>query len=94
MKRVGIRQLKNRLSAYMRQVRRGASFLVTDRGKPVARIAPPPSEAEPRTMDQILQELAAAGHLRLAEKPGPLPDFDPIPSTGKPASQMIIEDRR
>ena len=41
MKTVGIRELKNRLSEYLRQVRSGESLLVTDRGEVVAEFSPP-----------------------------------------------------
>src|SRR5262245_6307461 len=41
MKTVGIRELKNRLSDYIRQVRSGENVLVTDRGEVVAELAPP-----------------------------------------------------
>lgn len=38
---VGVRELKNRLSAFLRQVRAGESVLVTDRGEVIAEISPP-----------------------------------------------------
>jgi antitoxin (DNA-binding transcriptional repressor) of toxin-antitoxin stability system len=41
MKTVGIRDLKNRLSEYLRQVRAGEHLLVTDRGDVVAEFSPP-----------------------------------------------------
>jgi prevent-host-death family protein len=41
---VGIREMKNRLSDYVRRVRRGETILVTDRGRVVARLAPPAAE--------------------------------------------------
>lgn len=41
MKTVGVRELKNRLSEYLRHVRAGESVLVTDRGEVVAEIGPP-----------------------------------------------------
>jgi antitoxin (DNA-binding transcriptional repressor) of toxin-antitoxin stability system len=41
MKTVGIRELKNRLSEYLRKVRAGESVLVTDRGEVVAEFSPP-----------------------------------------------------
>jgi len=41
MKSVGVRELKNRLSEYLRQVRAGERVLVTDRGEVVAELAPP-----------------------------------------------------
>ena len=41
MKTVGIRELKDRLSEYLRHVRGGESVLVTDRGEVVAEITSP-----------------------------------------------------
>ena len=41
MKTVGVRELKNRLSEYLRDVRGGDSVLVTDRGEVVAELSPP-----------------------------------------------------
>jgi len=41
MKTVGIRELKDRLSEYMRTVRSGESLLVTDRGEVIAEVSPP-----------------------------------------------------
>ena len=38
MEKVTISQLKNRLSAYLRKVRAGATILVLDRDEPVARL--------------------------------------------------------
>lgn len=92
MKKVGIRELKNRLGSYVRKVRRGATILITDRGKPVARIVPEPETPRARSLEDLLQELQAAGHLRLGTKP--FARIKPVPAGGKPASQMIVEDRR
>jgi prevent-host-death family protein len=48
MLKVGIRELKARLSEYLRKVRRGETLLVTDRGRIVAEIRSP-AEAGGRT---------------------------------------------
>lgn len=40
MTTVGIRVLKMRLSEYVNRIRRGEVVVVTDRGKPVARLEP------------------------------------------------------
>lgn len=40
MKTVGLRDLKNRLSEYVRKVRAGHGFLVTDRGQVVGELRP------------------------------------------------------
>ncbi len=46
VKTVGIRELKNGLSKYVREVREGEEILVTDRGEVVAELRPPmPAEA-------------------------------------------------
>jgi antitoxin (DNA-binding transcriptional repressor) of toxin-antitoxin stability system len=41
MKTVGVRELKNRLSEYLRQAKSGESVLVTDRGQVVAELTAP-----------------------------------------------------
>lgn len=43
---VGVRELRNSLSRYLHKVREGETIVVTDRGKPVARIGP---KASPNT---------------------------------------------
>jgi prevent-host-death family protein len=37
---VGVRDLKARLSEYLRQVKQGHTVIVTDRGRPVGRLSP------------------------------------------------------
>lgn len=37
---VGVRELRNHLSAYLARVAEGEDLVVTDRGHPVARLAP------------------------------------------------------
>jgi len=41
MKMVGLRDLKNRLSEYVRHVRAGHTVIVTDRGQAVVELRPP-----------------------------------------------------
>lgn len=94
MKKVGSREFKNRQGYYLGRVRKGETILVTARGKPVAKIVPVEGVTAARvTVEEKLRELAAQGHIRLARKRG-FEAFDPVPSRGKLASQMIIEDRR
>jgi prevent-host-death family protein len=38
--RVGIQELRQNLSVYLRRVRQGETFEVTERGQPVARLTP------------------------------------------------------
>jgi prevent-host-death family protein len=43
--RVGVRELRQNLSVYLRRVQRGESLVVTERGRPVARLGPLPVAA-------------------------------------------------
>ena len=55
---VGVRALKNSLSAYLARVKDGEEVVVTDRGTPVARLVPMDSSSD------RLAELIAAGRVR------------------------------
>ncbi|HUF75213.1 MAG TPA: type II toxin-antitoxin system prevent-host-death family antitoxin [Longimicrobiales bacterium] len=60
---MGIRELKSRLSHYVRLVKAGESVLVTDRGTVVAELRPP-GEGHPTGADPVqarLAELARRG---------------------------------
>ena len=93
MQTVGSREFKNRLGRYLLAVRRGQTLLVTDRGKPVAKVSPPDHDADTAlTFSDVLKKLEAEGKIRLAKRP--LGKFRAVPSRGKSASQMIIQDRR
>jgi prevent-host-death family protein len=59
---VGVRELRQHLSKYLRRVVRGETLEVTDRGRPVAVLAPLP---QPST---ALEQLVASGRVvRLEE---------------------------
>lgn len=58
MRAVGIRELKNRLSHYVRLVEAGESLLVTDRGAVVAELRPPGTPAAGMTIDPVASRLA------------------------------------
>jgi prevent-host-death family protein len=84
MRAAGVRDIKNKLSEYLRLVAEGETVLVTDRGRVVAQLAPPPVMG-PVTVseDEALQRLAAAGKLRLPARRIPSPGLGPVP--GVPA---------
>jgi len=50
---VGVGELRQNLSRYLRRVERGERLVVTDRNRPVAELGPPPSGAE---LDKLLAE--------------------------------------
>lgn len=65
MRSASIAELKNRLSSYLNDVRRGEEVLIRDRNLPIAKIIPLPSAGDD---DAEETALAAAGKLRLRER--------------------------
>jgi prevent-host-death family protein len=93
MRKVSSREFKNRMGRYMRAVRKGQSLILTDRGKVVVRASPEEDpQATSNALHERLKELEAQGLIHLATKP--FTKFRAVKSRGKPASQMIIEDRQ
>ena len=54
--RVGVRDLKARLSEYLRQVSQGQTVIITDHGRPVARLMP-----VDQPLDERIQAMREAG---------------------------------
>ena len=65
MKSVGLRELKNRLSEYVREVRSGEGVLVTDRGDVVAELIPPGQGRHAEGVPGGLAALARRGQITL-----------------------------
>ncbi len=97
MKTAGIAELKAKLSEHIALVKRGEEILVTERGKPVARIVP----VEPPETDEEarLQRLAAKGLVRLPKEkwtPESLAKFLARPKVKVPEGALLralLEDR-
>ncbi len=69
METVGIRELKNKLSKYVRQVEGGDVVIVTDRGRIVAELGPPGhADRHRRDIHPGLIEMERRGMIRLATK--------------------------
>lgn len=51
---VGVAELRQNLSRYLRRVERGERLLVTDRNRPVAELGPPPSTGA--ALDRLIAE--------------------------------------
>ena len=85
---VGVRELRQNLSVYLKRVAAGEAFAVTERGRPVAILAPlPKGDALDRLIAMGLARPAAGDLLDL----GPPPD---IPSeTGISISEALREQR-
>lgn len=87
---VGVKELKNSLSKYLRAVRGGEVVQITERGKVVAEIRPRTARASED--EQVLLRLEREG---VVTRGRGRPTDDPpvrIPR-GAPASNMVIEDR-
>lgn len=85
MERIGVRQLRQHASMWLRRVADGESFEVTDRGRPVALLAPLPVDD--------LRELERSGELDPAD--GELLDEDPLlPRPGVPLPSVALEQMR
>jgi prevent-host-death family protein len=74
---VGVAELRQNLSAYLRRVSRGERLLVTDRNRPVAELGPAPSTGP------ALDRLIAEGRVSRPARPS-LPE--PLELTGDPRS--------
>jgi len=94
MQTVGIRELKNKLTYYLRLTHEGDKIIVTDRGSPVAIIQSVDGDKNNAGAEERLASLAKRGMIRLPVKQGKLVPFKSVRTTGKPASEIIIEERR
>lgn len=89
---VGVRELRQNLSVYLRRIAAGEEFTVTERGRPVARLG----ALAPGT--SLLERLVAAGRITPPTRPGPL-DVSQLPppiaaAEGTASSQTILDELR
>ena len=95
MKTVGVRELKNRLSEYLRDVRSGQSILVTDRGEVIAEISAPGRPALDPGIPHGLADMARRGLLRLPTAEATHRVFAPQrPSRKGPTSRELLDEIR
>jgi prevent-host-death family protein len=95
MKKASITEAKNNLSALIDSVKGGASVLIVDRGRPVARLEPVTGASE--SQDERLARLVRDGIVRPGG--GLVPEViftDPPPRLrGKTSAlQALLEERR
>ena len=92
MKRVPITSLKARLSEYLEAVKTGEEIIVTDRGRPVARVSP---IAGIEDADARIAELVRAGLARPPLRPL-APEFWTLPRPKDPEGRVLaalLEER-
>ncbi len=86
MDRIGIRELRQHASRWLRRVEAGESFEVTDRGRPVAVLAPVP------TSDSEVARLIRSGEVRAPTGVRPALRHTRL-TKGMSASQALAELR-
>jgi prevent-host-death family protein len=85
MRRMGIRELRDTLTATIRRVRAGEAIEVTHDGVPVALLVP--------VRKSRLEELIAAGHVTPATRPF-TPPRERIVVTGDKTASAILQELR
>lgn len=89
MKTAGIRDLKNRLSFYLREVKKGEKILVTERDRVIATILPVQRGEEDTKLLSLVKEGFASW------KGGkPTGSHRPVKIEGQTVSDIVLEDRR
>lgn len=91
MRQIGVRELRQNASAWLREVQGGASFEITDRGRPVALLVPLPA-------DNVIERLAREGRLKRATRdfrnlPPPLPAIPGQLLPSETLEQMRADER-
>lgn len=87
MERIGVRELRQNASKYLRRVREGETIEVTSRGEPVARLTPVRGE------QTLRDRLIAEGKLRPAR--GKLSDLGPpLKVELKMSSEQALDEER
>ncbi|MGO9606273.1 MAG: type II toxin-antitoxin system Phd/YefM family antitoxin [Candidatus Binataceae bacterium] len=90
---VGVRELKNRLTAYLRLAKEKHEVIVTERGKPIAILQSLNEAPRLKTIEARIAALAARGEIgaperRIASR------MHRVKVAGRPLSQTIVADRR
>lgn len=85
----GVKELKNRLSHYLREVKKGEKVLITERETVIATI----TQVERATEDSHLLSLVTEGFA--SWKGGkPSGSRSPVRIKGKTVADIVLEDRR
>ena len=89
MPRIGIRELRDKLSSCLAQVREGKRFEITNRGEVVALLIP---VKEKKASEELLALVGEGTATWSGGKPTGAPR--PVKGRGRPVSELIVEDRR
>lgn len=89
MKTAGIKDLKNRLSYYLREVKKGEKILITDRDQVIATILPVGGGEEVSRLLSLVKEGFASWR-----GGKPTGSHRPVKIKGRTVSEIVLEDRR
>jgi prevent-host-death family protein len=91
MKQVSVRELRQNASVWLRAVQTGESFEITDRGRPVALLAPLPKGGQ---LERMIAEgrIKPATHDLLSLGP-PLPPLPGVELPSKVLERMRADER-
>lgn len=93
---VSVRDLKAKLSRYLKEVHAGGDVVVTSRGRPVARLlAVPDNGAEKPSGEELLRRLKLLPGVRLGTGGKPLGAKNPIRigAGQKSLAEIVLEER-
>ncbi len=88
--RVGVREFRENLRSYLDRIESGDEIVITDRGKPVARLV------EPESYEVLRARLIREGRLTPAKRPWQPIDREKLPTLppGPSLSDIVIAMRR
>ena len=89
MSSVGVRELRDKLSLYLTEVRKGKQIEITNRGEVIALLIPMKQNQASKEILALVEEGSAAW-----TGGKPTGAAQPVKGHGRPLSELIIEDRR
>ncbi|MEJ2665786.1 MAG: type II toxin-antitoxin system prevent-host-death family antitoxin [Deinococcales bacterium] len=91
MERIGVRELRQHASRWLKRVARGESFEVTDRGRPIALLVPLPPVAG---LEALVREgRARRGEATMGALGAPLPLEPGLPSPRETLARLRADER-
>jgi len=90
---VGIRELKNKLTYYLKAVKKGDDIVVTERGTPVAILHNLDRNEETASVEERMASLSRDGLISLPQKTV-FPPVERVMIKGALISRTIVDERR
>ena len=92
-KAVGVKDLKNRLSEYLREVKAGVRIVVTDRQQVIAELRQPDASSPEGAVPSLYYQWCAEGKVRPPQAKGRRIRQSPVTSRAGLAQELLSEDR-